>query len=259
MNARPRAIRADELLVQLELADDAAQAQALLMTGKVIASLPGGEERRVEKAGDRLPAGTVLRLRGKSHPYVSRGGLKLEHGLDTFGLSAKGLVAADIGVSTGGFTDCLLQRGALRVYAVEVGHNQTAWRIRIDPRVRLFERTHAASLSPEFFGELVDLLVVDLSFIALARVIEALARQVRPGGHVLALVKPQFELDKHEVEEGGVVRDEGLRVQALQRAQNAAMNAGLRPLDAVVSPVPGRDGNLEWLALFLREPQGTPA
>lgn len=258
MSARHRSPRADELLLQLGFADGPSEAAALIMSGRVIAIDPEGREERVEKAGQRLRPGTSFRVRGKSHPYVSRGGVKLAHALERFGVVPAGLVAADIGVSTGGFTDCLLQAGAARVYAVEVGHNQTAWKLRTDPRVKLFERTHAGTLSPGFFGELVDLLVADLSFIPLARVIGALANQLEPGARAILLVKPQFELRPEEVEPGGVVSDPELRQAALARVIEAAGPAGLDHLAACESPLPGRDGNIEWLALFSRKGDGAP-
>lgn len=250
MPPRSRPPRADDLLLQLGHAESLDEAAALLMSGRVVAIDPEGRERRVEKAGEALPLGTTFRVRGKDHPYVSRGGVKLEHALRHFAIEVSDRVAADVGVSTGGFTDCLLQAGARRVYAVDVGHNLTAWKIRTDPRVRLFERTHAGSLGPDSFGERVDLLVADLSFISLAKVVSALAAPIKPGGRALLLVKPQFELRPDEVPPGGVVADPALRALALDRALEAARDAGLTPLGSTSSPLPGRDGNLEWLALF---------
>ncbi len=247
MAPEERAVRADELLFRLGFAESLPEAAALIMSGRVIANLPDGRERRIDKAGEPLPAASSFRIRGKDHPYVSRGGVKLEHALREFGISARDLVAADIGVSTGGFTDCLLQEGAKRVYALDVGHNQTAWKIRTDPRVRLFERTHAGTMAPGFFGEPIDLLVADLSFIALARVFLALSLQLRPGGDLVALVKPQFELPPEKVEAGGVITDPTLRQEALDRALAAASSTSLECLGCCDSPIPGRDGNLEWL------------
>lgn len=254
MPPRTRPPRADELLFQLGHAESLEEATALVMSGRVIAVDPEGREARVEKPGQRLGPGTSFRVRGKPHPYVSRGGVKLEHALRHFGLDVHGAVAADIGVSTGGFTDCLLRAGARRVYAVEVGHNQTAWRIRQDPRVTLFERTHAGELSPDFFGERVDLLVADLSFISLTKVLRALAAPLQPAGRALLLVKPQFELSREELEPGGVVSDPALRQLALDRVLESAAAAGLLTLGSTASPLPGRDGNVEWLALFERAP-----
>ena len=256
MTDEARATRADELLFRLGFAESIPEAKALIMSGKVIANLPDGRERRVEKAGEVLPSASSFRIRGKNHPYVSRGGVKLAHALREFDLQVSGLVAGDIGVSTGGFTDCLLQHGVTRVHAVEVGHNQTAWKIRNDPRVKLYERTHAAHLGPAFFGELVDLLVVDLSFISLARVFAALLEQLEARGNLIALVKPQFELPAHRIPSGGVVSDPGLRAEALEGAIRAAEHASFQTVAHCDSPIPGHDGNLEWLLHLRRVSSG---
>src|SRR4051794_38655954 len=194
--------RADQILVDRELAESRAKAQALILAGLVFSG-----ERRIEKAGQALAEDAPLEVRGKEHPWVSRGGMKLAHALDHFGWDVTGAVGLDVGSSTGGFTDVLLQRGAAKVFAIDVGTNQLAWKLRQDPRVIVHEQTNARYLTREIVTEPIEILVCDASFISLAKVLDKAVDFVRPGGRLVALVKPQFEAERGEIGKGGVVRD----------------------------------------------------
>ena len=235
-------VRADLLVVRQGLAESRSKARALIMAGEVRV----GTER-VEKPGQLLPADAVLRLKGSGLRYVSRGGLKLEAGLEAFRIDPTGQRCLDAGASTGGFTDCLLQHGAREVVAVDVGYGQLHHRLRQDPRVRVMERTNARYLTPEALGGRVSLAVADCSFISLSLVLPALADCTTPGGTLLALVKPQFEVGREEVGRGGVVRDPALRRAALDRVAAAAEAVGFAVQGHIDSPVPGPKGNVEWL------------
>ncbi len=234
--------RLDVLLVQAGLAPTRARAQALVLGGQVVVG-----EVRVDKPGTRVAVDAPLRLKGEVLPYVSRGGLKLRHALTHFGLGVEGSVAADIGSSTGGFTDCLLQAGAVRVHAVDVGYGQLHEKLRADARVLSHERTNARFLTPDALGEAVDVLVVDVSFISLTLVLPAVLPLLRPGGHLLALVKPQFEVGKGQVGKGGVVRDEAARAEAVEKVAQAVRGLGLLLLGVTDSPLLGPAGNREAL------------
>ena len=216
-------------------------------------------ERRLDKPGQALAADTRLDLRGASSPYASRGGIKLAHGLDHFGIDPTGMVAVDIGASTGGFTDVLLQRGAIRVYAVDVGHGQLHWRLRNDPRVVVLERTNARHLSRSLISEPIDLVVCDASFISLRLVLPAALQLTHPGARLVALIKPQFEVGKGRVGKGGVVRDPALHEQVcaevarwLEEAEGWQVH-GLTP-----SPITGPKGNREFLIAARRPAAGLP-
>jgi 23S rRNA (cytidine1920-2'-O)/16S rRNA (cytidine1409-2'-O)-methyltransferase len=238
----PRKERLDVLLVEAGLAPTRTKAQALVLSGQVVVG-----EQRVDKPGTRVSVEAPLRLKGEVLPYVSRGGLKLRHALDTFALDVRGAVAADIGASTGGFTDCLLQAGAVRVHAVDVGYGQLHEKLRQDSRVVVYERTNARHLLPLAMGEAVDVLVVDVSFISLALVLPAVLPVLRPGGHLVALVKPQFEVGRAEVGKGGVVRDEAARGRAVEAVRAGVEAHGLRVLGVTLSPILGPAGNQESL------------
>ncbi|HWU94144.1 MAG TPA: TlyA family RNA methyltransferase, partial [Sphingomonas sp.] len=192
--------RADQMLVDRGLAESRTRAQALIMAGLVFAG-----DRKVDKPGQQLPEETVLDVKGRDHPWVSRGGIKLAHGLEHFGWDVTGAVAIDVGSSTGGFTDVLLSKGAARVYAVDSGTNQLAWKLRQDPRVIVHEQTSARILTDAHIAEQVDVIVCDASFIGLAKVLEVPFRFARPGARLVALIKPQFEAGRDEVGKGGVV------------------------------------------------------
>lgn len=232
--------RADVLLVERGLAPSRERARALVLAGRVFSG-----ERRVEKAGDALRPDAPLELRGDDLPYVSRGGLKLEGALDRLGVDPAGLVVADFGASTGGFTDCVLQRGAARVYAIDVGYGQLHPTLRGDPRVVVMERTNARHLRPDDLPEPVDLVVVDASFIGLAKLLPAARGLLRSDGRVVALVKPQFEVGRRNVGKGGVVRDPAVRAAAIEAAAAAAAALGLAPVGRCDSPLPGPKGNVE--------------
>lgn len=233
--------RVDQLLVARELAPTRARAQALVLAGKVYVG-----ERRVDKPGTLLDDDAPLLVRGEDHPYVSRGGVKLAGALDAFAVDPRGKRCLDLGASTGGFTDCLLQRGATSVAAVDVGYGQLAHSLRVDPRVLVLERTNARTLEPEQVGGPCDLVVVDASFIGLGKLMPAIARCTRPGGELVALVKPQFEVGREEASKTrGVVRDPELRARAIATATHDVEEAGFEVLATVDSVIEGPKGNLE--------------
>jgi 23S rRNA (cytidine1920-2'-O)/16S rRNA (cytidine1409-2'-O)-methyltransferase len=234
-------VRADQLLVARGLAPTRARAQALVLAGKVYVG-----EQRIDKAGALLPDDAAIMLRADDHPYVSRGGVKLAGALDTFGVDPRGKRCIDLGASTGGFTDCLLQRGAASVAAVDVGYGQLAHKLRIDPRVVVLERTNAKTLEPAQVGGLADLVVVDASFIGLGKLLPAVARCLAGGGELVALVKPQFEVGREEAARSkGVVRDPEVRARAIAGAADDVKAAGLDLLGTCDSTLEGPKGNLE--------------
>ncbi|WP_374593386.1 TlyA family RNA methyltransferase [Sphingosinicella sp.] len=241
--------RIDQLLVARGLVESRAKAQALVMAGLVFVG-----ERKVAKAGEMVADDAALAVRGKDHPWVSRGGLKLEKGLDYFAIDPTGLIAMDVGSSTGGFTDVLLTRGAARVYAVDVGTNQLAWKLRQDPRVIVLEKTNARHLTAEQIPESIDIIVCDASFIGLAKVLDTPLKFAGAGARLVALIKPQFEAGPAEVGKGGVVRDPAVhaRVCAEVEAWLAAL-PGWRVFGITESPIKGPEGNIEFLIGAVRE------
>lgn len=240
-------VRADQLLVDRGLAESRSRAQALLLAGRVFSG-----ERRIDKCGERLLVNSPLEVR-EGQRFVSRGGDKLEGALRDLKVDVSGRTAADFGASTGGFTDCLLVYGAVRVHAIDVGYGQLAEKLRKDPRVVSLERTNARHLTHEALGELVDLVVVDASFIGVEKLLPGVTAVLRPGGHLLALVKPQFEAGRSEVARGkGVIRDEQVRLSAIARAREAIERAGFVIEAEVDSAVPGPKGNLERFVLARR-------
>ncbi|MEO7505198.1 MAG: TlyA family RNA methyltransferase [Sphingomicrobium sp.] len=234
--------RADLLLVAQGLAESRTRAQALILAGAVFAG-----DRQVAKAGDLLPEDAALTVKGRDHPWVSRGGVKLHHGLTHFGFDVAGAVALDVGSSTGGFTDVLLTRGALKVYAVDVGTNQLAWKLRSDERVIVHEQTNARALNREIVPEAVDVVVCDASFIGLAKVLDAALDLARPGAALVALVKPQFEAGRGEVGKGGVVRDAAVHQRVCDEAAAWVAGKGWRVVGVEPSPITGPEGNVEFL------------
>ena len=235
--------RADQLLVERGLAESRSRAQALILAGLVFAG-----ERRIDKAGEPLADDAAVEVRGRDHPWVSRGGVKLVHALDHFEIDPNGWVALDIGASTGGFTDVLLTRGARRVYAVDVGHGQLAWKLRQDPRVVVCERENARALSRERIAESVDLVVCDASFIGLATVLPAPLALAGERSALVALVKPQFEAGRALVGKGGVVRDPAVHREVCERtAAWVAAQPGWMVIGVAESPILGPEGNREFL------------
>lgn len=240
--------RADQLLVARGLADSRSRAQALILAGAVFSG-----ERRVTKAGELVAGDAPLEVRGKDHPWVSRGGVKLDHGLSHFGIDPAGAIALDVGSSTGGFTDVLLSRGAARVYAVDVGTNQLAWKLRQDPRVAVHEKTNARNLDRAIVPDPVDLVVCDASFIGLAKVLGAALGLARVGAALVALVKPQFEAGREEVGKGGVVRDPLVHRRVCDAAAAWVESQGWRVLGVTPSPITGPEGNVEFLLGAVKE------
>jgi 23S rRNA (cytidine1920-2'-O)/16S rRNA (cytidine1409-2'-O)-methyltransferase len=246
---RPPKQRADLLLVALGLAESRARAQALILAGKVFS-----DTKRVEKAGDLLADGVPLEVRGQDHPWVSRGGLKLAHAITHFGLNPEGRVCLDLGASTGGFTDVLLQHGAAKVYAVDVGHGQLAWKLRQDPRVVVLEKTNARYLDETAIPEAIGALVCDASFIGLRTILPAPLALCAPGAFTVALIKPQFEAGPGQVGKGGVVRDSALhRSICAMIADWWAALPGWQVLGITESPITGPEGNKEFLIAARRE------
>ncbi len=234
--------RLDSRLVALGLAPSRAKAQALILAGQVYV-----DGRPATKAAAPVADGAEVTVKSQAHPYVSRGGLKLAHGLDHFGLDPSGLTCLDIGASTGGFTDCLLQRGAARVIAVDVGYGQLDWRLRNDERVRVLERTNARYLTEEQVGGEVDAVTADVSFISLTLVLPPALALLRPGGWLAALIKPQFEVGKGQVGKGGVVRDPALRRAAVDKITAWLAERSLNVLGVTPSPILGPKGNQEFV------------
>lgn len=240
--------RLDLLLVERGLAPTRAKAQALILAGQVVVG-----ETRVDKPGAQVPKDAPLRLKGEVLPFVSRGGLKLDAALEQFKLDVQGQVCADIGASTGGFTDCLLQRGASKVYAIDVGYGQLHEKLRNDPRVISRERVNARHLGEEELPEPIEVVVIDVSFISLKLVLPAVLARLSPGGLLVALVKPQFEVGPEKVGKGGVVRDPIARRQAIDDVSAFVAERGLSLIGLIDSPVPGPAGNVEAL-LVARAP-----
>ncbi len=239
--------RADLALVERGLAPSRARAQALILEGLVRCG-----DRLVEKAGEWVPADAPLRVTAEDHPYVGRGGVKLAAALDAFGIDPRGAVCLDVGASTGGFTDCLLQRGAARVWAVDVGYGQLAWSLRTDPRVRVIERANIRTLDRAAIPDPIALVTIDVSFISLRLVLPNTLQWLQPGGHIVALVKPQFEVGKGEVGRGGIVRDAAARERVVDEIAAVAAGLGLTNIGTLPSPITGRDGNQEYLLGFSR-------
>ena len=235
--------RLDVALVERGLAETRAAAQRLVMAGLVFSG-----ERRLDKAGQAVAGETPLEVRGQPHPYVSRGGLKLERALDFFSIPVEGRIALDVGSSTGGFTDCLLQRGAAKVYAVDVGTNQLAWKLRTDPRVVSMEKTNIRDITRAEIPDPIDQIVCDASFIGLRTALPAALALAAPGAHLAALIKPQFEVGKGRVGKGGIVRDPALHDEVRATISTwLAEQPGWTVLGTTDSPIEGAEGNKEFL------------
>lgn len=240
--------RADVLVVEQGLAETRSRAQALIIAGSIVAlDVATGGERRIDKAGEMLAEGVMLRMKGEALRYVSRGGLKLEAALDKYGVNPAGRICMDVGASTGGFTDCLLQRSATKVYAIDVGTNQLAWKLRDDPRVVVIEKTNIRTIDASMVPEPVSLTVIDVSFISLALVIPHVVRLSAPSSELVALVKPQFEVGRADVGKGGIVRDPAARDRALAEVRGMITENGYTDISTMDSPILGAKGNHEFL------------
>lgn len=255
MTSRPEKIRLDAALVERGLAQTRAAAQRLVMAGLVFSG-----DRRLDKAGYAIATDTPIEVRGQPHPYVSRGGLKLEKALDHFAIPVTGRIALDVGASTGGFTDCLLQRGASKVHAIDVGTNQLAWKLRSDPRVVSRERTNIRDVSRREVPEPIDVIVCDASFIGLRTALPAALALAASDAHLVALIKPQFEVGKGRVGKGGIVRDPELHQEVCATISAwLAAQPGWRVLGIIESPIEGAEGNKEFLiAGVFNERRATP-
>jgi 23S rRNA (cytidine1920-2'-O)/16S rRNA (cytidine1409-2'-O)-methyltransferase len=234
--------RADQMLVERGLAESRTRAQALIMGGHVYSA-----DRRIDKAGQMLAPDAPLEVKGRDHPWVSRGGIKLAHALDHFAIDVTGRVAMDVGSSTGGFTDVLLSRGAVRVYAVDSGTNQLAWKLRTDPRVVVHEQTSARILTAGHIAQPIDVIVCDASFISLAKVLERPLGFAAPGAVLVALIKPQFEAGQAEVGKGGVVRDPAVHARVCAEVEAWVQAQGWHVEGITASPITGPEGNVEFL------------
>lgn len=241
--------RIDKLLVEQGFADSRTKAQALVMSGVVLVN-----EKRVEKPSQIFSPTDKIRLKGypNEKKYVGRGGLKLEKALQEFHICPDKYVCLDVGASTGGFTDCLLQHGAKKVVAVDVGTNQIAWKLRNDPRVEVRENVNARYLKPEDFSVKFDLIVIDVSFISVTKILPTIPDLLAENGKVIVLIKPQFEVGKGEVGKGGIVKDEEKHRQVIEKVNNFAENIGLRVSSLIPSPISGTDGNKEFLGLYTK-------
>ncbi len=239
--------RIDKLLLEQKFADSRAKAQALVMSGVVLV-----DEKRVEKSSESFFADARIRIKGETveTKYVGRGGLKLEAALSEFHICPNEYVCLDVGASTGGFTDCLLQNGAKQVFTIDVGTNQLDWRIRTDPRVEASENVNARYLKPEDFPEKFDLIVMDVSFISVTKIFPSLEPLLKETGKIVALIKPQFEVGKGEVGKGGIVRETEKHERVVAEVNQFAKTCGLRFIKIIDSPITGADGNKEFLALY---------
>lgn len=241
--AKPSKSRLDQLLVERGLADNRTKAQALVMAGLVF-----GTDRRFDKPGQQVPADIEIMVKGKDHPWVSRGGLKLAKGLDHFSVDPTGLICLDLGASTGGFTDVLLTHGAAKVYAIDVGQGQLDWKLRNDARVVVLEKTNARHLTSEQVPDAIDLIVCDVSFIGLEKVLPPAMALAKPGARLIALIKPQFQAGPGQVGKGGVVRDPAVHQAVCDEVQTfVAGDCGWQVLGITPSPIKGPEGNIEFL------------
>lgn len=248
---KPPRIRIDQYLVDAGLAESRARAQALIMAGQVMIG-----EAKAQKAGQQVSANSGIRLLGRDHPWVSRGGLKLDHALREFAIDVQGAVAIDVGSSTGGFTDVLLSRGAAHVFAIDSGTNQLAWKLRDDARVSVHEQTSARILTQQHITQPVDIIVCDASFIGLAKVIERPLDFAAPGAQLIALIKPQFEAQRSEIGKGGVVRDAAVHARVCSEVRAWLTQSGWAVRGLTQSPITGPKGNIEFLIWAQNQPVG---
>jgi len=240
-------VRADQLLVDRGLAESRTRAQALILAGLAFVG-----DRKIDKAGQQVADDAAISVKGRDHPWVSRGGIKLDHALTHLGWDVTGAVAIDVGSSTGGFTDVLLTRGAARVYAVDSGTNQLAWKLRQDDRVIVHEQTSARILTAAHIPEPIDLIVCDASFIALSKVLPVPMTFAKEGARLVALIKPQFEAERHEVGKKGVIRDAAVHERVCDEVRDWMERSGWRVVDTVESPITGPEGNVEFLIAAIK-------
>lgn len=241
MNPKNSKIRLDRLLIEREISPTRERAKALILSGSVIVG-----ENRIDKASTLVPRNARIRIKGQDNPYVSRGGLKLKGALTEFGVNVEGFTALDIGASTGGFTDCMLQEGARKVYAVDVGYGQLAWKLRNDERVVVFEKTNIRYFSGSGIDDEIDIATIDTSFISLKLVIPATLRLLKKDSVILALIKPQFEAGREEVGKGGVVKDPDIHKRVVDEIDEFCQQLGLNVLGTCESPLSGPAGNKEF-------------
>lgn len=240
-------MRLDRLLVERGLVESRERGHALILAGLVLV-----QGQKQDKSGALVPEDAELRILGEVLPYVSRGGLKLEGALKGFKISVEGKTALDVGASTGGFTDCLLQHGAQKVYAVDVGYGQLAWKLRQDPRVITIERVNIRDIASSLVPEAIDIVVIDVSFISLEKVIPSILKFLKPGSEIIALIKPQFEVGREQVGKGGIVRDAAARSAAVDRITDFIRGSGFEVEGVMPSPITGQDGNVEFLIYAVR-------
>ena len=239
--------RLDVVLVEKGLASSREKAKALIMAGKVLV-----DEKKIDNAGTEINPELPIRLLGQDIPYVSRGGLKLEKALQVFPVDMTGKVVADIGASTGGFVDCALQNGAVKVFAIDVGYNQLDWKLRSDARVINMEKTNARYLEADSLGEMVDIITTDVSFISLEKILPPAMAFLKDGGHVLALIKPQFEAGREHLNKNGIVKSEKVRLKVVSDILEFSKSCGYEVLGSTASPIEGGSGNTEYLAVLKR-------
>lgn len=244
---KPKKVRLDALLVQKNIFESRERAKTTIMAGLVLVN-----GQKIDKAGTAVKEDADIRILGNAIPYVSRGGLKLEKAIKEFGVSLAGKVSADIGASTGGFTDCMLQNGAVKVFAIDVGYGQLAWSLRQDERVVNMERTNVRNVTPVDIGELLDLASIDVAFISLEKVLPAVIGILKAQGEIVALIKPQFEAGKEKVGKKGVVRDPAVHQEVIFKVLSEAKELGLTPTALTYSPVKGPEGNIEYLVWLLK-------
>ncbi|MBO6246118.1 MAG: TlyA family RNA methyltransferase [Anaerovibrio sp.] len=240
--------RLDVLLVKKNLIQSRERAKTTIMAGMVIV-----DGNKIDKAGTMVKENADIRVLGNQIPYVSRGGLKLEKAIKEFGVELKGKVTADIGASTGGFTDCMLQNGAVKVFAIDVGYGQLAWSLRTDERVVNMERTNVRNVTPEDIGQLIDLASIDVAFISLEKVLPAVKAMLKPDGQVVALIKPQFEAGKEKVGKKGVVRDPKVHLEVIHKVIDTAREMEFVTKELTFSPVKGPEGNIEYLVWLTKD------
>lgn len=243
--------RLDILLVEHGLASSREKAKAYIMSGDVYV-----DGQKEDKAGSMFGEGAKIEMRGNTLPYVSRGGLKLEKAMKNFDLHLDGMVCMDVGASTGGFTDCMLQNGAVRVFSIDVGYGQLDWKLRNDPRVVCMEKTNIRYVVPEDLGEAADFSSIDVSFISLTKVLPPVRQLLKEDGEIVCLIKPQFEAGREKVGKKGVVRDPQVHQEVIEKVRDFAMGIGLEPCHLSFSPIKGPEGNIEYLLHLQKRPEG---